>query len=993
MPSNELEDLLNQLGDDVSLDDPESVATPLQVVASPETVSVAPPPSEDETLLAIFNQAPGAGDLPVVDDGDDLVTAIASMGIRQQKTVPEVMKAWMIHHDFFLVNSVAQLNRIVDDALEAGICSLDVETQGLDTRIYKNKATGKWETVHKIVGYCISVDGVAGYYVPVRHTAEESVNLPIGPTEEAITRLCRAAQPTVTAEGFADNPLSSTKIETPGKVVIHFWNAKFDQEMLYPVTGIDFWHPESFEDGMLLMFSYYSNDKRLNLKDKSKENITTKIPIELPEDPAELQKVLERKCIDQERGLYRVVFSGTTPSGKQRNTAYEMVELKNLFERGREIKFAELHPLEGLIYGCSDAICTRLFADQPKIKSIAKDQKYAFTYRLEKQVAQVTRVLERYRVKLDKPYVHSLYEMATIEASQYEDSIIKIAEAKGFSKFDPRSSQQLAELLFSERGLNINPKPPKNEKSGKYKTDADTLETLAEEIPNAPEILLKIVKYRQIDKVKNTYLDNMIANVDSNDEARLNFKQTGAPTGRYAAPAGQPDQGFGGFPPHGIPATYDKKKPAVAIGLRKAFIARPGYTMVKSDYAGEELRIVTNLSREPVWIKEFKHGTGDLHSITARAFFGKEEVSKQERQMGKTANFALVYGGGPQAIMRATGCSAQEGARRKANFDKAVPVFSQWVKRQKALVRAQKGVFTAFKRWMSIPDIDNEDRAIQAACERYATNWPIQGSGADIMKIAMVLLYREFYKRGWAWDQADIVRMILTVHDEIVFEVKHEYLEEVMPVIKEQMEAPYKMAGWDIPLIAEPLIDLTWDAKYDWDLIKHGKVRPAKPDEKLDALEIRVGDKVYHRVPEWLEGLVFPDWMKEGETPSTPTTPATPPTTPPVQPVPDSAAPQQGAAKLVQSPIVAQPAAAPLSPVPQGVETEVFNLSQVILTRRMVNQVAEAVYGSMDLENGVVVELRDSFGNLLIDPSKLRLRVNPDHFKYKLKDRNLLSNV
>lgn len=275
---------------------------------------------------------------------DDL-DLLEEMGLRVDGN-PDRIKAWMHYHEFVLVSSIDQVRKIVDQAYKVGSCSLDLETEGLDSRIYlkspseiKGVYEEYWEgdrpekilqTVHKIVGYCISVDGHTGYYIPVRHIAENSNNLDPKEVGKLIRELCIAAQPTLTEEGFAKDPLSSPLIAEPGKVKIHFWNAKFDQEFLYPVTGIDWWHPDSFEDPMLLYFARNTSDKNLSLKSKSKTEIYLKdkngnpvlgIIRTDPHDP--LKETLEISPKDGAR------------------VPYEMIELKELFSKGREIKFAK----------------------------------------------------------------------------------------------------------------------------------------------------------------------------------------------------------------------------------------------------------------------------------------------------------------------------------------------------------------------------------------------------------------------------------------------------------------------------------------------------------------------------------------------------------------------------------------------------------------------------------------------------------------------------
>jgi DNA polymerase I-like protein with 3'-5' exonuclease and polymerase domains len=998
VPDFDDDDALNDLLADVLAPErPAGKAVEVEVPAPearPEPVAPAPPAEslEDEDFNLDDLGLGNLGALPETtapaprpraayeDDGDDPSTFMATAGIKQEKRVCYNKRPWMASHTFVLVKTIEELREVVDRAInETHRCSLDLETEGLDTRIYYGEGdVDTWEgfpdrtrlpaTVHKIVGYCLSPDGQTGYYIPVRHRAEEGETPPgnIDPLLAAreIARLCWAAQPKLTEAGLANDPLASPSIEAPGPVRLSFWHAKFDQEMLYPVTGIDYWHPDSYDDGMLIYFVRYTNDKSLGLKEKAKELRT------------------------------------------KQGHPYEMINLNELFinsaGKKREIDFPSLHPEEAYEYGASDSICTELLCKKPENMEIATGQhndksdferkkKHAmsFMYRLEKQVAQVLRGMERPRIKIDKPYVLDLVEEAQKEAAEYEAEIRAVAATVGMAEVDLRSSGQLSDFLFTDKGLNLEPKPEQNEASGQYKTDADTLEALLTNNPQMNPILGKIVKFRQIDKVIGTYLHNMANNCDANDEIRYQFKQTGAATGRFSAPAGDPEHGYSGVPIHGIPATYDDKKPKVATALRKAIVARPGFVMAKIDFAGEELRIATNLSNEPVWLKEFSEGTGDLHTITARAFFGKQEVSKQERQMGKMANFSLLYGGGAQAIIRATGCNIVEAKRRKENFDKALPTFAKWVRNQKALCHKEKGVWTAFKRWIAVPEIDDPDKARVGGAERAAVNYPVQGTGADIMKIALVLLHKEFYRRRWLPEQDDIVRMLLTVHDEIVFEIRPSHLEEAMAVIIELMEKPGVMAGWKIPLVAEPLVGLSWDAKYDWHQLKHGKKK--KDGQVPKDGEVEYDGRIFPKIPSWLEGYVTTDWMKAGVVPpsSAPAAPESPPPapeTPPAAPV--AVAAPEPEPKPEAPPAVSVPTPPPSSPKPVAApSSEVLTLRLSVRTRRSAEEVAGFVR-HFSAPEGKVLRLLDVDGTPLVDVGD-GIRVRGELFHYELYKHRL----
>ena len=765
-------------------------------------------------------------------------------GLVQEGADQDLSRPWMKAHKIELVLTKDRVRELVDRSLEIGRVALDLETEGFDNRIDYDENDVP-STRHKVVGYCLSLEG-EGYYIPVRHRWNTTYNSDpnvddVDAVETEIKRLCLAAQPVITEEGKKVDPLSSRDWAKPPEVCIEFWNAKFDQEFLYPITGIDWWHPDSFEDGMLANYVLYTDDDH-GLK------------------------------INAERKLEPV-------RDGEEEYPYEMIKFSDLFPKGlkkNQMFFYDLRPeatgngWNAVLYGCSDAICTNLLCKLLVPK--AKDKKFATTYRIEKQTASASRILERPRVQVDGGEIALLLVEAEKELGQYEEMIKKHARAVGLPDLNPGSPSQLAEFLFGSERLNLHPKPEKTA-TGQYKTDEKTLSHLFDLNPRA-EVLGLIIKYRQVDKIRGTYLQNLRSNTDEHGQIRLNFKQTGAATGRFSAPKGEPSHGFGGVPIQGIPAREDPNKPKVAHSLRRAFIARPGYVMVKVDYASQEIRIAANISGEKKWIAEYKKEleTGepaDPHYLTAKAFYPDLQRTdsdfKLKRAAGKTALFAIIYGGGVGAVQRATGCDEVEGARLLKSFWDSVPGFSKWVKKQHERVKKDLGVKTAFNRFLAIPDADITDRDIRdrieqqakkkgleppqvdrkvlrkqagkerAACERKSTNWPIQGSGADVVKISLIMLVKELTLREWLRNGGDdSVRMVMTVHDEIVFEVKKERVAEAVPIIVKVMEYPTHLTKWEVPLIAEADLGSSWNAKLKW-------------------LNMLQGDP-NHPVPDYLEG-------------------------------------------------------------------------------------------------------------------------------------------
>ena len=300
---------------------------------------------------------------------------------------------------------------------------------------------------------------------------------------------------------------------------------------------------------------------------------------------------------------------------------------------------------------------------------------------------------------------------------------------------------------------------------------------------------------------------------------------------------------------HGIPASFDKKKIRPMRELRLAFVSRPGFIIVAADYAGVELRLATSMSREEKWEREylrcakcgFTHAStgeaikycykcgsldiGDLHTLTAVSIYGEEsrntEAWPQLRKNGKSGNFSNTYGGGPSALVRATGCSMAEAIRFCNLFKETYTGLTGWGNSKKEYARKYGFVKTLFNRKYPVPDINDEDGAKRSKSERNCVNSPIQGMSADVTKIAMSLCYLEFVKRGWINLEnpaLDKVRLIITMHDELVFEVKEELAQEFVHVLKPIMvdNAFIKSVAMSIPLAIDMDIGRCWDGDFSY---------------------------------------------------------------------------------------------------------------------------------------------------------------------------------
>ena len=515
------------------------------------------------------------------------------------------------------------------------------------------------------------------------------------------------------------------------------------------------------------------------------------------------------------------------------------------------------------------------------------------------------------------------------------------------SVYDINSQQQLG-TMFDEIGI---PGLKRTEKSGQVQTSKKELNRILEETGDKYPFMSKIRRFREVSKALSTYLEPMLQDSDPQDHTmRINFQAHKVDTGRFSTPAkdsvkiGADRERMEGWPRVNVQATpnrYDPDRPDCMNRLRECYSARPvpegkppKFTLA-IDYAGVELRLVTNLSREPLWLTEFFHCSGcdrtfdrtqregvqsltpdpppgrcpncgsdkigDLHSLTGISLFGADAVKRADwkklRGNAKATNFALCYGGGGTAVVRATKVDKQEGQRIKRAFDRTYTGLSKWWRGQHARAKKFGYVRTAFGRRYPVPDIHSADRGFMAKAMRNAVNGPIQGSSADVTKVAMALVYKEMKKRGWL----DKVQMIITMHDELVFEVDGDVIEECIPILVDLMiENPFVLGmNWPVPLTADVEIGHDWTVPWDLNEMRHGEIRfigdtKYKKPEKLPA------GQDWDALSSWPESLR--PWFKEaqGQAPA-----ASPPTTP---------APTGGE----QGPEEPQPAEAPApAPVPE----------------------------------------------------------------------------
>lgn len=420
-----------------------------------------------------------------------------------------------------------------------------------------------------------------------------------------------------------------------------------------------------------------------------------------------------------------------------------------------------------------------------KLGKIIADQGVQFVYeKIEKPLTVITREMKEVGIRVDVGRLKVLSETYHTELEKLEKKIWEIAG----TEFNIASPKQLGEVLFVKMGL-----AGKNQKktaSGGYSTKESELEKLKNEHPIAGLVL----EYRELAKLLGTYIDTIPAQVDDKGRLHADFLQAGSTTGRMAS--ANPNL-------QNIPNKTD-----LGREIRKSFVAEDGYKLVAFDYSQIELRIAAFLSGDEKLIDVFRTGQ-DVHTSVASEVFGVplESVTKDMRRKAKVINFGVMYGMGVLALKQNLGTSKEEAQEFLDHYFQKFSGLAEYLERVKRET-AQKGYTeTFFGRRRYFPDIRSKLPFMRAAAERMAINAPIQGTEADVVKLAMIEIDRWLMEKGIKND----ARLLLQVHDELVYEIKEKLVGSIAPEIRKIMENtidPSKTSG--VVCVADASVGDNW---------------------------------------------------------------------------------------------------------------------------------------------------------------------------------------
>jgi DNA polymerase-1 len=385
-------------------------------------------------------------------------------------------------------------------------------------------------------------------------------------------------------------------------------------------------------------------------------------------------------------------------------------------------------------------------------------------------------------IAIDRAVFQRLSLELSSDLRRLEEEIARVAG----TDLNINSPRQLATILFEKNQLPV----LKKTKTGPS-TDADVLEQLAAMGHDLPRLILE---YRELQKLKSTYVDTLPERVNrGTGRIHTSFNQAGAATGRLSS--AEPNL-------QNIPVRTTRGE-----AIRAGFVPREGWVFLVADYSQIELRIMAHLSGDPAFIEAFRQG-GDIHRQTAALIFNvpAAEVTSDMRARAKTINFATIYGQGPFALSRQLGISQEDARGFIARYFERFSGVRAFLDRQIELARQQGYVETLFKRRRYIPEIKERNFSLRAYGERNAQNSPLQGSAADLIKLAMVRIHRAIRERGLAG------RMLLQVHDELIFEAPPDEVGAMTELVRSHMENVVELL---VPLVVDIGVGANWlEAKH-----------------------------------------------------------------------------------------------------------------------------------------------------------------------------------
>ena len=454
----------------------------------------------------------------------------------------------------------------------------------------------------------------------------------------------------------------------------------------------------------------------------------------------------------------------------------EMIPISDLIGSGtKQISMSQVEIARAADYACADADMTGQLKNllAPELEQQGLWQLFS---QVEMPLVPVLLGMERNGVALDTELLRQMSHRLSKQLMKLETGIYNNTG----HRFNINSPQQLGSVLFQELKL-----PPSRKTKGGYSTGAPVLEELRGTHP----IIELILDYRQLVKIKSTYIDALPALINpKTGRVHTSFNQTRTATGRLSSS----DPNLQNIPVRG----------KLGKEIRQAFIAPPGSYLLAGDYSQIDLRALAHLSQDPGLLDAF-HRDEDIHAATAAQVFGVDasQVTSDMRRVAKTINFGVIYGMSDYGLEQATELSREEAVQFIASYFEKYPGVKQYIEATKQQARETGCVQTLLGRRRFIPEINSPNGQVRQAAERMAINMPVQGTSADIIKVAMINLHQKLVQRGLK------SKMLLQIHDELIFEVPEGELEEMKTLVPEVMSQALKLS---VPLKVDIKTGTKW---------------------------------------------------------------------------------------------------------------------------------------------------------------------------------------
>ncbi len=437
-----------------------------------------------------------------------------------------------------------------------------------------------------------------------------------------------------------------------------------------------------------------------------------------------------------------------------------------------------LRHLNQTLSGAAGERADFLFRLAPVLRAEVEKQGLLELYeKIDLPLAPVLARMERHGVRVEPKALDAISKRAVSELAALEKKIFKLAG----TEFKISSPQQLAEILFDKLNLPM----PRRVRAKPRSTAAEVLEELA----RVHELPQKVMDYREISKLKSTYADVLPELIDPRTgRVHTRFDQTGTATGRLSS--SNPNL-------QNIPIRTE-----LGREIRAAFAADKGNLLLSADYSQIELRLLAHFSEDPVLIEAFRRGE-DIHSRTAQEVFGVAPFAQtsEHRRAAKVINFGIIYGLSAFGLARNLNIDQKEAAKFIAAYFERYSGVKAWLDRQVAETRISGSTRTLFGRIRPIPEISSPQPSLRNFAERTAMNTPLQGSAADLIKIAMIEIDRQLPAEGFA------AKMILQVHDELLFEAPEKEIPRLKKLVKQAMENVQELK---VPLVVDVKIGPNW---------------------------------------------------------------------------------------------------------------------------------------------------------------------------------------